>query len=488
MKKLIKIIIAMPVLLTFLLTGCSLDAPSDPTGKVNPVGPADAAAKYVAIGNSLTAGYMDSGLMKAGQANSFPMLVASQMGLDKTTFTQPWIEAPGIGSTEVGDGLVSGVLRYTGNTVVPLAVTSEDEVQALLLAMAQPTPYHNLGVPGAFSTELMNTYSGDTSVGAAFGKPNKFFDFINRPILFGNISVPADDPTPAFETASQFGQAIAKGAALSTIFIGGNDFLHGAVTGEPIDSPLITDPAVFAGNYGAFVGTYAGGLLKRNGFKPDIIVTTLPLVENIPYFLAMADFVQVFGAWDMAEADAQYVLITDFLSWFMDNLGGEMPQEMTLDTAETGFLNGTIGGYNQAVQGTIISPLVAPLANFGLVDVNDALGALEDEKTQHFLYLRAKYGQGETPEDAAATAARTYFSLDGVHPNNKGYAFLANEYLTAINELTGSSYAQIPLAAITWDPTYGVPVDTSGDEAKSGPSSWPTLSKEVAQGMKDLWR
>jgi GDSL-like Lipase/Acylhydrolase len=483
MKNLIKIIIVMPILLALLLTGCTLDAPSDPTGKVNASGPDDATSQFVAIGNSLTAGFMDSGLMQTGQANSFPMLVATQMGLNTDSFTQPWVKSPGIGTTDLhDDSIVSGVLHYNGVSPVPLGTTPKDQVISdLLLAVAQPTPYHNLGVPGARVNELMNTHNGATSFGAAFGDTNSFFDFINRSSFFDNIHVPPSPPSPAFETASQFGQGIAKGGALSSVFIGGNDFLFGAVSGEPIGHPAITDPTAWGASYGAFLGTYAGGLMQRNGFKSDIVVITLPMVEHIPYFLDIDDFTPVFGPWDTAESNVEYVLITDFLAWFMDNPGGELPEEMTLDDNETVYLNTIIGGYNTYIQGTILSETVAPLANFGFVDINTALAALDDENTQHFLYLRAIHGD----EAFAATAARTYFSLDGVHPNNKGYAFLANEFLDVVNDLRDTNYPLIPLAAITWDPTYGVPAP---EPAKSGQNSWPTVSPEVAQGFKELWR
>ena len=45
------------------------------------------------------------------------------------------------------------------------------------------------------------------------------------------------------------------------------------------------------------------------------------------------------------------------------------------------------------------------------------------------------------------TAARTYFGLDGVHPNNKGYAFVANGFIDVINAEGGVFGRQI-------DPVY----------------------------------
>src|SRR5690606_13533204 len=46
---------------------------------------------YVAIGNSLTAGYMDGTVYASGQANSFPSMLAQQFSLvGGGSFTQPY--------------------------------------------------------------------------------------------------------------------------------------------------------------------------------------------------------------------------------------------------------------------------------------------------------------------------------------------------------------------------------------------------------------
>jgi len=486
MKKLLTSISMLALLLALLLAGCSLDDPADPTGTVNPSSPADASTPYVAIGNSLTAGFMDSGLMKAGQANSYPMIVATQMGLNKDTFTQPWIEAPGIGTTNVGAGNVSGVLHFNGTAVLPLGITPQAEVPGLLLAVAQPTQYHNLGVPGAFSFDLMNAHSAATSYGVNLGSPNTFFEFINRAgdlvSLFKNIEVPANPPAPGYQSGSQFYQTIAKGPALVTAWIGGNDFLFGATSGEPIGHPAITPAATFATNYGGFLHSLAGGLLQRNGFPPTIICATLPLVRNITYFLDRPTFEAVFGARVYDEPDAEYILFTDFLSAGMP---ATLPVEMTLDTAEVTYLDTeVIGAYNTAIQTVVAqvngNPDVPAHADF--VDFNanvDALRATNPDALRHFLFLGIIY-----PDDTIAeTAARTYFALDGVHPNNQGYAFVANGFLEVINSVTGSSYSPVPPEAMTWDPTYGVPIP-----AKAARGGIPRISPEVAEAMRRSFR
>jgi len=89
MKKLFSIIAILPVLLGLLLAGCTMDDPDHPTGLTEAAG-----HKYMSLGNSLTAGYMDSGLIQNGQVASYPRLIAGKMGIDTTIgtgdFTQPW--------------------------------------------------------------------------------------------------------------------------------------------------------------------------------------------------------------------------------------------------------------------------------------------------------------------------------------------------------------------------------------------------------------
>ena len=113
-------------MLALLTAGCSVESPSvvDPAPVVQPSG-AGIFANYMAMGNSLTAGFMDGGLIDAGQASSYPNLIARQMGYPAGSFGQPLLNFPGVGSTDSGDPLsVSGVLHFNGSTAIPVGYTS----------------------------------------------------------------------------------------------------------------------------------------------------------------------------------------------------------------------------------------------------------------------------------------------------------------------------------------------------------------------------
>ncbi len=64
-------------------------------------------SRYIALGNSLTAGYADGGLYLEGQQNSYPSIIGKQMqSVGGGAFSQPLF------STDQANG--SGYLKLTG--------------------------------------------------------------------------------------------------------------------------------------------------------------------------------------------------------------------------------------------------------------------------------------------------------------------------------------------------------------------------------------
>ncbi|MCB1183088.1 hypothetical protein KDM41_06620 [bacterium] len=492
MQKRTKILLILSVLPALLLAGCSLDDPATPAD-LNGPGLEDAGARYAAIGNSLTAGYMDGGLMQAGQAGSYPRLIAQQLGLDDTSFTQPWIKAPGIGAVNTTTGEVDGVYYFNGAGLARLGSTPALDVQStLLLAGTQPVAYHNLGVPGALLTDGRNAYSAATSFGASLTppSPNPFFDFINRAALFGNteVTLAAGPPAVTTQSTSMHYKAIAKGGALTTVWLGNNDVLGAATGGNPT-AANITDPTAFGVEYNTMLQTLAGGLLKRNGFPATIITANIPSVTSAPFFIPTATFETAIGGawpWGFEESNVDYVLFPT-LSWVADagNLGSPIPSTATLTTTEVTTVETAIATFNgiilnatttlaatEAVPGSGI-----PLARAAMVDANDLLAGLAAAQKTHFLLL---VGGGMPPATAAATTA---FSLDGIHPNNVGYGIVANAFIAQLNALEGTSVPDVDLAGLSWDPTYGVPLT-----APTKTDRPYRMTPEDAAGLTAVWR
>ncbi len=486
MKNKLLIILALPALSALLVTGCGLDDPDHPTS----LEPAPVFARYVAIGNSLTAGFMDAGLMQAGQSNSYPQLIARQLGFDD--FTQPWVLSPGIGSTNTGNpAVIAGVLRFNGTAPVLLGTTAAADIMTLLPASTQPTPYHNLGVPRAFLDDVFSAYSAASSAGLS-----PFFDFINRAGLYGNSQRTAtiyapDGMTPkevTYQTTSMGWQSIAKGPTLLTVWNGNDDVLGGAIGGNPLAGVNLTPPAVFGELYSDMMQLLAGGLVQSTGFPATIVVANIPNVTDLAYFLPEATFngalTSLSGgaltSWPggYAEGSAQLLTFT-VLSWVGANIGNPatpIPSNYTLTAAEVTTIGQHVAGYNQGIAQVVAGINASGLATVGLVDANAIMAGLSTAQKTHFMLVLPQVG-GSIP----TAAATTIFSLDGLHPNNHGYGTIANAFLEVINTLAGSDVPMVDTASLVWDPTYGVPI-----AAKAGGPL--TLSPEAAEAMTAIWR
>ncbi len=449
------------VLLALLAAGCGVDTPApveltyeQPTGEA-------IFSNYVAIGNSLTAGFMDGGLVMNGQVNSYPQLIASALGYPAGSFVQPLIAFPGIGSSSTGDpAVVAGVLRFDGASLSLAGTTPLADVQGtLLLAARWPVAYQNLGVPGATLWDGMNATSSANSQSPG----NSYFDFILRNSVFGGV-VMCD-------------QAASLGPTLVTCWLGNNDALGGATSGEPVLGVNVTPPATFAAMYEALLDRVTDTVFARTGFTPVIITANVPDIASTPYFMPKALFRAMAGlpgpdtlpdANLFTEADAVYVRFPALSYLAAAGMAGlPLPEAYTLDVAETAVVQDAVTGFNAA-----IATAVDERDHVHLYDAHAALAGLTAGQATHFLALEAQYG-------ATIAAATTYFSLDGIHPNNRGYGHVANGFIATINEALGTSVPSIDLAGLTWDPTYGIPID---EKAAAG------LSPEAARAMDAIFR
>ena len=470
------ILILTSLLLVLLTTGCDPDAPDSSDGLTPPTVD-EVFANYAAIGNSLTAGFMDGGLMYAGQMSSFPRLIAGQLGLANAPgdmeFSQPWINPPGIASTSAPEGQVAGVYYLTGTGGLGvLGYTDLADVQSTLLAAAtQPTPYHNLGVPGAALYDVMNAYSSTTCASFVLPEavedksPNPYFDFVNRASLFGNVTMPATANTPAYQSASMFGQCVAKGPSLATVWIGNNDVLGGATSGTVIDGVTVTAPATFDAQYKQMLTTFAGGLLQRTGWPATIAVANIPDIADIPYFWPVAVFNATLpealgGSWPPGFEEDDVALVRfPVANWLAtaNPAADPIPAEYTLTATEVGIVQANVEAYNTTIDEAIAMVNALGLAQCGLVDTNALMAGLPTAYKTHLLLL---LGQGMDVPSAAAT---TLFSMDGIHPNNRGYAVVADAFLETIGEMTGQTFDLVP--AQTWDPTYSAYMALVGKQA-----------------------
>ena len=428
MKKLI-ICITMTSLL--FLFACQPDQPAAP--ELNTTVAQLAQSKMIAIGNSLTAGFQSSGLTEDFQLNSYPYMVAQQMG--KTEFEQPIIGAPGIGSPagKTPMYLEDGEIKQDDLTVDPL----------LLLKNAYlARPYDNLGVPGADLNDLLNTTSSAA---------NPFFTLVLRNPTFGNTT--------------QLEQAVMLQPTMILLWAGSNDVLGAALDGG--DLAQITSQADFSSRMQQVLTQ-----LRTDLPRTMIIMGNVPSVTDIPYinildhiFIGANDRPVLFdetlqpinapgvpGGYlpllttetnvehitlvgllayqsGMGVPDSTYMVdvlsIDPFFAKLLVNAiraagvepsGVPLDASMTLTADETTSIMTAIDGFNQTIGG------LAQTFQVPLVDFHSLLEELNINGLD-----------GASGKFVLLDPANTAFSLDGVHPNHAGNAIMANAFIEMIN-------------------------------------------------------
>jgi len=191
-----------------ILSGCTDSAPNGPKASLGSV----TVNKYVAIGNSLSAGYQSNGLYESAQIYSFPNLIAKQLrtaGAAIGDFQQPIYSDPG--TPDAGGVLASRyeIISLNGPVIGPKGLTAGAPTN-----LALQRPYDNLGIPGAVIYDFLDTTTSPP----------------NRP------PVPIRSFRWCFAIQAAFGSSVfnqtkAMHPDLITFWLGNNDVLGFATSG-----------------------------------------------------------------------------------------------------------------------------------------------------------------------------------------------------------------------------------------------------------------
>ncbi|WP_335965687.1 SGNH/GDSL hydrolase family protein [Galbibacter sp. PAP.153] len=431
-------------------------------------------SNYVSVGNSLTAGYTDGALFIAGQTNSLPNILATQFSLvGGGEFNQPLTNG-NLGGLLLGGNPLPGFenrLYFNGSGPARLPGMPTTDISQILSGN-----YNNMGVPGALSYHLVIPGYGNIA-GLQTGNANPYFvRFASSP----STSVIAD--------------AVAQNPTFFSLWIGNNDVL-GYATGGGVGIDQtgnldfatyatndITDPDVFAQMYANIVSQ-----LVQNDAKG--IVANIPDITSIPYFTTVpynaipldentADAINgAYAAYNGGLVQAQgFGLITAeevekrtinfsagqnavvLIDEDLTDLTGVNPALINMRQATeedliplpVSSVLGTLADPNnpQSVigvgvpldDGQVLIPseqmhvktatqaynatiqAVAEQHGLALVDANAILTALSQEGGVPF-------DEFVLNDDLVFGGA---FSLDGIHPTARGYAYLANKFLEAI--------------------------------------------------------
>lgn len=261
-------------------------------------------SNYVAIGNSLTAGFMDGALYNLGQENSLPALLAQQMIYAGAPgeFNQPDINSElGFNSSasNTAEGRIYG--RYKLDTSIP-----------------GPSP--------TVGGELPAEYNGDTNNLNNFGVPGIVVGQLLTPATGGPQSDPAFNPYYARFASSPGSSTILEDAisaqpSFFTLWIGNNDVLGYAVSGAS-NPAFLTSETDFQNQYNAVISSLLGNT------EADGVLVTIPPVTAIPYFRAVPYNAIELSAEEAAQLSEGLASVNDALDAVAANFPQHTQEEM----------------------------------------------------------------------------------------------------------------------------------------------------------------
>jgi lysophospholipase L1-like esterase len=400
--------------------------------------------RYVALGDSLTAGFANNGLADCYQLHSYPAQLANQAGAP--SFEMPLVSPPGIPPVVRLASLAGGV---------PVLVPDGNPADAFPYNATYPAPYNNLGVPGANLYNLLFT-TGDINNLLAGNTDNAMHDLILR------IPQVPNPVTGELMDFTALVQAIALDPTFVTLWIGSNDVLGGVTSGTPIDGLTMTPVDVFATLYPQAVG----GLVQMTG--ADIVLFTLPDVTGVPFANIIPPFldipgvgvVPIMGSNGPLTADCKVTLLASSLlaQGYGVPLPGypPLPEDVNLITGTPGYVlrPEEISFIQQRVD-ELNAIIVQTADAFGL-PVFDAGGLIED-LVEHGIVLGGVHLDGEYLTGGL-------IGYDSVHPQQLGYAVFAKYLVDFLNETYDAQIPTFDLSGILFDnpcapltpPPYGV--------------------------------
>ena len=421
--------------------------------------------KFVAVGNSMVAGFADGALYTSGQVNSIPNIMATQFKtVGCTAFTQPLIGTEdGVGFVQIPGGLyyfTKHVLKIvpdkdcagqpigTYSLKPAFAVDNPDQATLAAQLFAPPSvtgPYNNMGVPGI--TLQAAFYPGYAAYNPYYAR---FASAVG---------------------ASVIGEAVIQQPTFFMLWLGDNDALNSALAGT---DALLTPVDTFTVYYPMAVGA-----LLNSGNSPKGVVATIPDITSIPYFTTISKqlpynsvnldsaqaaglnqlytmyhhpeihwvkglnpfvYLKNDGTWAQMGADDLFLLTlpTDSIKCKGMGIADQsitpiprpypIPAQFVLNKEEQDNIKARIDQFNVIIKGTAASQ------NLAVADMN--------------LYLKS-FASGMVFDGVKMSTSFItggMFSTDGVHLNPRGSAVAANYLIQAINTKYGCS---IPQANIT---------------------------------------
>ena len=483
-----KIILSAFAISALTLVSCNTDFERDVNNMTVSTGNADFKT-FVSVGNSFTSGFRDGALYLDGQNESFPSMIAKQMGLagGTQTFTQPLMPNNVGGFTNLY--AASGNTEFYGKLTLSQTLSPTPSAPGANLDVIGGTGkyFNNMGVPGAKSFHLVTPGYG-SAANLSAGKANPYF------VRFATSA-----------TTTVLADAAAQKPSFYTLWIGNNDVLSYATSGgSGVDRKGNLDPSTYGSNHISDPNVVANVIktvitsLKTANTTSKGAIANIPYVTSIPYFttvpatpIAGLTTTQVsqlnaayetyngglltlknLGAITTAEYNARLIKfsengvngavivdkdLTNLSAYNLPSLrqttskdyillpalsvirdtnikGGTatpLADKYVLTEKEAGRVITATDAYNSAITS------LATTNGLALVDTNTKMKELAT--TSGIQYNGVRY--------TASFITGGAFSLDGVHPNGRGYAIIANTFIAAINNTYFSTLPYVDINA-----------------------------------------
>ncbi|MGE5233209.1 MAG: SGNH/GDSL hydrolase family protein, partial [Acidobacteriota bacterium] len=292
--------------------------------------------------------------------------------------------------------------------------------QGVPLNLNLPRPYNNMGVPGFRMHDLVATTTDNGGIA----------DLILRRQGF-----------------TQLEQGLGLHPTFVTLWIGNNDVLAAATSGRVIEGVTLTPVAQFQAELTAAVGA-----ITHSGAK--LAIANIPNVTSIPFVTTLPIYI-------FNPQTNQPVLVNGHPIPFIGPNGPLQPGDYVLLTASTELAQGkgipvALGGSGQPLSDSVVlsaaevatiqdrvnayNTVIAGLANqvgAALVDDNAVLNQ-----------LRSGFIPMGGIEFTSAFLTGGVFGYDGVHPTKFGYGYIANLFITAINQKFGTKVPLVDLSKV----------------------------------------
>lgn len=450
-------------------------------------------SNYVAVGASFTAGFTDGALFIAGQENSFPNILSQQFAkIGGGEFSQPLM------NDNIGGLLIGGMtnpqfqprLFFNGSGPARLPATPTTEGAANLGGT-----FHNMGVPGAKSFHLLFDGYGNPA-NLQLGLANPYFvrmakspsstvlgdAMAQNPTFFTLSEVGGNDVLGYATSGGDGSNAITDSATFDASF----NALVGTLTsngakGVVTNVPYVTDLPFFTTvpNNALVLDAATAGQLTAVFQAVSGIFLQGAILQGVPPAQAQALAAQY--AITFSEGPNRWII--DVPVTQTNPLGFRQMTEdellvLSIDQTALAQGYGTVALTPQVLQvlgllqqGGTPTPEQAGLvlAAVNGIDDKDALDAdeLAEIKTAADAYNATIASVAGSNENIALVDLNAILSevastginfdgfnltadlvtggaigLDGIHLNARGYAFMANKFLEAIDESFGSNFIE----------------------------------------------